>query len=238
MVESDSPDLEDAAVDIGFRLSSKLGRVMERKEDDPEENLELYGTSPRVIAILLGLMTLLFPVGGIGLIYNWTGMHPLLYGTIWVSPVENFLFAFVYYLFHPWELLSTIWITIPLCTFNFLFIIQINRWFYGKTSRDIVLFYGILSIVAPSAISLALWVTIDFAFIITPLPFQFLAGMLLLHKFRDPDYVSPWKGYYLDWSWWTRQQHSIDDPNPKVINLTQLLMQHDADWLEGWLDEE
>ena len=109
---------------------------------------------------------------------------------------------------------------------------QINRFFYGKTSRDIALMYGLLSIIAPSTITLALWIYYGFAFIITPIPIQFFAGVILLYKFRDPEVISPWEGYFLDWSWWARLRHSIDDPSEKVINLTKLLKEHDADWLE------
>ena len=238
---TDEKDSE-SDVDIGFRLTSKLGGVslggvVEQKEDDPDEDPELYGTSPKVIAIFLTLITLFFPVGAIGLTYNFANMTPLVYGVIWVSPVDKMLVRFMHYIVNPGEFLATIWWTIPLCAFNLLFIHQINRFFYGKTSRDIVLFYGILSMIAPSALSAVLWTSSILPFVITPLPFQFFAGIILLYKFSDPDFTSPWKGYFLDLSWWIRQRHSIHDPNPEVINLTKLLLQHDADWLEGF-DEE
>ncbi|MGY5873836.1 MAG: hypothetical protein RTV72_16430 [Candidatus Thorarchaeota archaeon] len=234
MTNQDSPDIEVKTEDIGFRFAMHLGRFMTLIEEEPDEDLELYGTSPRVIVILMTLVTLFFPVGGFGLIYNFVEIQPIVYGVLFIAPPEHMLIAFMYYLLRPWELISTIWMTVPLSIFNILFILQINRWFNGNTSRDIVLFYGILSMVAPSAISLALWATVNFPFVITPLPFQFFAGVALLYKFRDPDYVSPWKGDFLDWSWWTRQRHTMDDPNPTVINLTKLLLEHDADWLEGW----
>ncbi|MFW9843873.1 MAG: hypothetical protein ACFFEV_04800 [Candidatus Thorarchaeota archaeon] len=234
--EMDS-DLDARQLDIGFRLTGKLGSIQGYKDDDPEDDPEIYGTSPRVIMILLALVTLFIPVGATGLTYNYTNMQPLVYGVIWWSPIDKIFVRFMYYIVHPWELLSTIWLTIPLCAFNFLFIYQVNRWFFGKTSRDIVLFYGLLSIVVPSGISVALWATSVLPIIITPLPFQFVVGMILLYRFRDPDHISPWRGYTLDWSWWIRLRHSIHDPNPEVINLTNLLIQHDADWLENTWDE-
>ncbi|MHA2359765.1 MAG: hypothetical protein ACXAB5_05805, partial [Candidatus Thorarchaeota archaeon] len=67
-----------------------------------------------------------------------------------------------------------------------------------------------------------------------PLRGHFIVGFLLLYKFREPELISPWEGYFLDLSWWIRQLYSIHEPNQKVINLTKLLMDHDADWLEEW----
>lgn len=174
------------------------------------------------------LLTVFFPVGGINYGYNLQLIPPILYGSLWiVSGLDSFWF-----IFRPEQLLNTIWITVPLCTFNFLYIRQINRFFYGKTSRDIALMYGLLSMIVPSTITLALWSTYHFAFVITPIPIQFFAGVILLYKFRDPEVISPWEGYFLDWSWWVRLRHSIDDPSAEVINLTKLLKDHDADWLE------
>ncbi|MGY5859140.1 MAG: hypothetical protein RTU63_07210 [Candidatus Thorarchaeota archaeon] len=240
MDESIAPELDvavvDEDVDIGFRIACRLGGIIAKSEEEPDEDRELYGINPRIIVILLVLATFLFPVGGIGFVYNSTGMQPLLYGVCWISDVYGFLFAFIWYIMHPGELIAVVWMTAPACTFNFLFVYQINRFFYGKTSRDIVVFYGLLSMIAPSGVSAILWISMILPFIITPLPFQFFAGVLLLYKFKDPDFISPWDGYFLDLSWWTRQKFSIREPNQKVINLTKLLMDHDADWLDGWND--
>ncbi|MHA2025234.1 MAG: hypothetical protein ACW98U_04965 [Candidatus Thorarchaeota archaeon] len=232
---TDASSLEsDEDVDIGFRLASKLGGLVATRKYDPDEELELYGVSPRVITILMMLVTLLFPVGGIGLVYNWSNAPPLLFGVFWVTDIDGVFIAWIWYLGHPIELLQIIWMTIPLCTFNLLYVKQINRFFNGKTSRDTALVCGLLSMIVPSAISAALWTESILPFVITPLPFQFFVGIILLYKFRDPDVFSPWEGYFLDLSWWTRQLYSIKEPNQKVINLTKLLIDHDADWLEEW----
>lgn len=232
---TDASSLEsDEDVELGFRLASKLGGLLATKEHDPDEDLELYGVSPREITILMILVTVLFPVGGIGLVYNWSNSPPLLYGVFWVTDLYSVFIAWLWYLGHPIELLQIVWMTVPLCIFNLVFLRQINRFFNDKTSRDTALVCGLLSIVVPSMISAALWTEALLPFVITPLPFQFFAGILLLYKFRDPEVISPWEGYFLDLSWWTRQLHSINEPNQKVINLTKLLMDHDADWLEEW----
>ncbi len=202
---------------------------MGNNEEVSDDRLELYGTSPFSINLLMVLVTLFFPIGGVNLIYNFDQMPPMIYSAFWVFPGTTF-----WSLFKPWELLSTIWITIPLCTFNFLFMYEINRFFSDTASRDIALLYGILSVIAPSAISLFLWTEHILSYIITPIPIQFLVGVYLLYKFRDPDYISPWAGYFIDWSWWERQKYDINDPEARVINLSKLLMEHDADWLEGY----
>ena len=227
MTDQNIPDSENDKEDVGFRLAIKLGGVMKSKED-PDEDIELFGTSPREIGLIMLLLTVFFPVGGINYGYNWQLIPPILYSSLWiVSGFDSFWF-----IFRPEQLLATIWITVPLCTFNFLYIRQINRFFYGKTSRDIALMYGLLSMIVPTTITLALWIYYGFAFVITPIPIQFFAGVILLYKFRGPEVISPWEGYFLDWSWWTRLRHSIDDPSAEVINLTKLLKDHDADWLE------
>ena len=220
---------DEDKVDIGFRLTSKLADATPWSNDDPDDLLELSGTSPYVIGLLMGLVTFFLPVGGINLIFNMQNQTPRIYSAFWmINNLHDF-----WRMFDPLQLFATIWLTIPLCTLNFLYIIQINRFFSNTASRDVALFYGILSMIAPSVISLYLLLSYGFPFVITPIPIQFFVGVILLYKFRDPDYVSPWKGHFLDWSWWTRQRYSIRDPDAKVINLTGLLMQHDADWLEG-----
>ncbi len=228
MTDQNIPNSEDDMEDVGFRLAIKLGGVMKRNKDDPDEDIELFGTSPRVIGLIMLLVTVFFPVGGINNGYNFQLIPQILYSSLWIaSGLDSFWF-----IFRPEQLLSTIWITVPLCTFNFLYIRQINRFFYGKTSRDIALMFGLLSMIVPSTITLALWSYYGFGLIITPIPIQFFAGVILLYKFRDPEVISPWEGYFLDWSWWARLRHSTDDPSAEVINLTKLLKEHDADWLE------
>jgi hypothetical protein len=232
--EKDSSSDGDKVGEIGFRLTSKLADATPWSTEDPEDLLELSGTSPYVIGLIMVLVTFFLPIGGINFIYNSSNMQPQIYSAFWlIDDLSDF-----WSIFNLGKLFSTIWMTVPLCFLNFLFIIQINRFFSNTASRDVALMYGILSMIAPSVITLYLWITYEIPYLITPIPIQFFIGTILLYKFRDPDYVSPWNGYFLDWSWWTRLRYSSHDSNAKVINLTQLLMQHDADWLEGWLDED
>lgn len=234
MTDEKDSSSDENKVDIGFRLTSKLVDATPWSVDNSDDILELSGTSPYVIGLIMMLVTFFLPIGGINFIFNTSNMQPQIYSAFWlIDDLSDF-----WSIFNLGKLFSTIWITVPLCLLNFIFIIQINRFFSNIASRDVALMYGILSMIVPTVITFYLWITYGIPYIITPIPIQFFIGIILLYKFRDPDYISPWKGYFLDWSWWTRLRYSSCEPNAKVINLTQLLMQHDADWLEGWLDED
>lgn len=215
-----------------FRLVSFIGNLGQKTEES-EKDPELHGVSPREIGVIMIVITVFLPVGQVNLGYSWQIIPTFLYSGLWLLGLFQDGF---WYLANPSALFVSFWITIPLCGFNFLFIRQMNRFFQGETSRDIVLMYGILSMIVPTIVTLALWVSIQFPYVITPIPIQFVIGVILLYKFREPEVISPWRGYHLDWSWWTRQRHSIHDPNPEVINLTKMLRDHDAVWLEGYDD--
>jgi len=217
---------------LEYRVVSLIGNFMKNYKTYPEEDEELYGTSPQVIGILMILVTLFLPVGIINLVQGVQMIPGYIYSGFWLLGGEYNS----YFVFRPEQLFPALWITIPLCGFNLLFIRQVNRFFQGKTSRDIALTLGIASMILPSVITVALWATYDFPFLITPIPIQFFTGLILLYKYREPEVISPWKGFYLDWSWWVRLRHSIHDPDPKVINLTNMLREHDAEWLEGYDD--
>ncbi|MFW9843871.1 MAG: hypothetical protein ACFFEV_04790 [Candidatus Thorarchaeota archaeon] len=234
MTNESDPQSDTERVSIGFRLTSKIATATPWSHDDPDDLLELYGTSPFAIGIIMVFVTVFFPIGVINVSINSQTQLYSIYSAFWMIANPADLWG----MFILEQLFSTFWITIPLCTLNFLFIIQINRFFSNTASRDVALMIGILSMLAPTIVSLYFFVSFQFPYTITPIPIQFFVGIYLIYKFRDPDYVSPWKGYFVDWSWWIRQDHTTTDKDSKVINLTQLLMQHDADWLEGWLDED
>jgi hypothetical protein len=217
---------------LDFRLVSFIGNLGQKSEDS-EQDSEVYGVSPREVGVIMLVVTILLPVGQVNVGYSWQLFPTFLYSGLWLLGLFENGF---WYIANPFALFTTFWITIPLCGFNFLFIRQLNRFFQGETSRDIVLMYGLLSMTVPTFATLALWASIDFPFVITPIPIQFFVGIFLLYRFREPEVISPWSGYHLDWSWWIRQRHSIHDPHPEVINLTKMLRDHDAVWLEGYDD--
>ncbi|MFW9794176.1 MAG: hypothetical protein ACFFEE_07740, partial [Candidatus Thorarchaeota archaeon] len=93
---------------------------MGNTEQDSDDLHELYGTSPFPINLIMVLVTLFLPIGGVNLIYNFDQMPLMIYSALWLFPGS---------LFRPWRIFSTLWITVPLCTFNFLFMREINRFF-------------------------------------------------------------------------------------------------------------
>ena len=83
----------DEDVDIGFRIACRLGGIIAKDEEDDVDR-ELYGISPMAITIVMVLVTLVFPVGGFGFVYNNTPMEPLLYGVYWITDVYSVFYAF------------------------------------------------------------------------------------------------------------------------------------------------
>lgn len=101
-----------------------------------------------------------------------------------------------------------LWLIIPLYIFSILYIRQIVRFFYGISSRDSALMCGLLSILFPTLVGIGASVLLGLPYrsylYIFPIPVQFLAGLVFLYRFREPENVSAWSGQFMDWSWWIR----------------------------------
>ena len=211
-------------------------------EDDPD--LELYGTSPRVIAFFMILISLIAPIGiipmnafmviggnlGLGypnfLIYSlgWCYLPelPLSYGLI------------------PLFMLLNMWLTLPLTIFNILYIRQIIRYYQGKCTRYSAIWVGMLSLVLPTLIALGttgiLVHNSEFLFI-GPIPIQFVAGLYFLRKYPGPEMTSPWRGDLADSSWWRPKRpqwwYRMFPPNgEESTEETKDESPPDGDWLE------
>ncbi len=174
-------------------------------EDDPD--LELYGTSPGVIAFFMILISLIVPIGIIPMnaayIFGYGMFYAdfIIYGLIWSYTPEIYYSSFTIFVF----ILSNIWVTIPLTIFNVLYIRQIIRYYQGKCTRYSAVWVGILSIVLPTLVALStsgiLVPNSEFIFI-GPIPIQFVAGLYFLRKYPGPEMTSPWVGNLDDSSWW------------------------------------
>ena len=174
------------------------------KEDS---DYELFGTSPGVIAFFMILISVLVPIG----------IVPTFPYLIFGVPVEaNFV---VYGLFWFWFpdinlymmnvllLITgvTFWYTLPLNLFNYLYIVQIIRYYRGKCTRYSVIWVGLLSLVIPFLFSLvvtAFMIPGNVFTFIGPIPIQFIAGLVFLFKIEGPEMTSPWKGDLVDRAWW------------------------------------
>jgi len=178
--------------------------------NDDESEMELYGVSPWVIGFIMIVIALITPIGmvltdgNVIVLYAWF-QGPFVYGLLWV-----FNWSYYSYIdFHGFKLLDlpSMWFFVPLSIFSILYVRQIIRYYYGKSSRDSALMLGILSIIFPSILGLLTTVSvmdISYVGLIIPIPIQFIAGLILLRKFDGPEVISPWPGQFIDWSWWKR----------------------------------
>jgi hypothetical protein len=159
--------------------------------------MELEGVGPREIAILMLLVTL----GPIGTLLIEPQVR-LVYSIFWIVLVRSSSI-----LFDP-SMLILLWIIAPLYIFSILYIRQIVRFFYGKSSRNSALMCGLLSVIFPTVIGLLVSILLGFSYsqflYIMPIPLQFVVGLYFLYMFREPEVVSPWSGQFLNWSWWKR----------------------------------
>jgi hypothetical protein len=210
--------------------------------DDDNSEMELYGVSPWVIGFFIFIISLITPLGFVlsnGTLIALTAWYgaPFIYGLLWVfewSYYGHFYFSSIRFLD-----LSLMWMLIPLSIFSILYIRQIIRYYFGKSSRDSAVMVGILSIIFPSLVwlltssSLALLLgTYDFALII-PIPIQFIAGLILLRKFEGPEVISPWPGQYIDWSWWARLKAKWSNRAVDIIEIHLEEEREDIEWLES-----
>jgi hypothetical protein len=136
----------------------------------------------------MGLVTLL-PLGALRLTEgNW-----VIYSIFWIFPVP---------------LITYSWLIIPLYIFSILYIRQIVRFFNGDSSRDSALMCGIISIIFPTLVGIGISVLLGYPhssyLYVYPIPIQFLAGLVFLYRYREPENISPWSGQFIDWSWWIR----------------------------------
>ena len=202
------------------------------KELDSE--MELYGVSPNAIAIVMALVTLVLPVGGLNLIHiGMTGGSSFIYSALWVIFPSQGLNS-LWLLMNPLFWISAVWATMPLCLLNLLYVRQLWRHYMGYSTKGSVLMVGLLSLIVPTAISIYITFGGLPLGVITPVPIQFVCGLVFLHRFREPELVSPWAGIYLDLSWWASEIMTEPQTPARLPSLSKLLEDHEADWLEGW----
>jgi len=127
----------------------------------------------------------------------------LVYSIFWII-----LFRFPFAILFDISMLFFLWLIVPLYIFSILYIRQIARFFYGKSSRDSALMCGLISLIFPTLIGLGTSILLGFSYsaylYIYPIPIQFIVGLVFLYRFREPENVSAWSGQFIDWSWWIR----------------------------------
>ncbi len=183
------------------------GNFVVEDEDDMDEDLEIYGVSPGVIAFFMILISLIVPMGIIP--FNaWIilgGFHDsnfLIYSLVWIFTPDFYLpFQFM-----PLFFLLNLWITLPLTIFNIAYIWKIIRYYRGQCTRYSVVWVGLISITIPTIFAMVTTGVLSglsgFVFV-GPIPIQFIAGLIFLYKIPGPEMTSPWRGDIGDNSWWT-----------------------------------
>lgn len=177
--------------------------------EEEDSDLELYGTSPGVIAFFMILISLIVPLGVLPsnafiVLFGGMGMSPdfMIYSLIWVYTPEFYIpFTLI-----PLFLALNIWFTLPLTIFNIAYIWKIIRYYRGDCTRYSAIWVGMLSITIPTIFALLTTGILSGTgslVVIGPIPLQFIAGLIFMFKIPGPEMTSPWRGDLGDRSWWT-----------------------------------
>ncbi|MGY5859137.1 MAG: hypothetical protein RTU63_07195 [Candidatus Thorarchaeota archaeon] len=169
-------------------------------EEDPD--LELYGTSPGVIAFFMILISLIVPIGVIPfnawMLFGFGASDSLIYSLLWFYTPGLYIPYFAIPLF----MLLNFWLTIPLTIFNIAYIRQIVQYYRGRCTRYSAIWVGMLSLTFPTLFSLVLTAPSFGTTFIGPIPIQFIAGLIFLFKYPGPEMTSPWRYDLSERSWW------------------------------------
>jgi hypothetical protein len=162
-------------------------------ENQFSTEVELYGTSPTIIAMIMIVTTLLAPCGIIPSGISESESYWILYSLLWVLDTGGFFGI-------GFRVLSfDLMYTVPLCILHVTFVVWIVRYYQAKTSQSSVMTISLLSLMLPTF--LALYVS-GGVIIIYPFPLQFIVGLAILWRIEGPEVISPWSGMRLDLSWW------------------------------------
>ena len=159
--------------------------------DERESDRELIGIAPGTIALIMGIITIVVPLGIVPTSYGMSEnglafIEPIIYGLFW---------SYVPYWYNPYSFFNIFftWLTIPLSFLNLLYLRQIVRYYQGKTTKYNAIWAGIFSITIPTILSLATSgiVTPSGIFdFIGPIPIQFLVGLFILYRIPGPELPS------------------------------------------------
>jgi len=182
--------------------------------DEYSTEMELYGVSPGIIAMIMFFVTIFSPFGLIPLNIGMFGFYLVqsgIYGLLWV-----FVNPFIY---------------LSLCLLNILYARWIVKYYQAKSSKYSAMLIGLFSILLPTAIVLYLSGLFGSFLVIYPIPIQFIAGLIIMWRIEGPEVISPWSGMRLDLSWWKWRR-------PKRKSDWDPFEEKKASEKEDWLDAE
>lgn len=158
-----------------------------------DSNLDIIGVDPGIIVGIMGLITIAVQYGvlpTIAIVGNENTstilFQPIIYGLLWILGPEPSQIFSIYNL-------SFTWTTIPFSFINLLFFWQIVRYYQGKCTKNGVAWVGAFSITLPTILAIATFgLLTPFAFFpyIVPIPIQFIAGFILIHRIPGPEFVT------------------------------------------------
>jgi hypothetical protein len=151
---------------------------------------KLVGVSPTVIAFFMIIVTLFVPLGfytsNLIVLLDWY-IGPSFYGLFWAYGTTIFYEWYAsFYLLSP----SFMKLAFSLSIFNLLYIVQIVRYYQGKTSKRRALQIGVISLIFPELfafLSSVLFLPIYSIGYVLPIPIQFIVGLIFLYKIPGPE---------------------------------------------------
>ena len=169
--------------------------------DEYLTEVELYGVSPSIIAVIM------FPLTLLNILYV-------------------FMTSMFDYLFYIWFVFSAV----PLHILFGIWIVRYYQAKSSKDSVLILgILSVILPTLIHLFVSTFAFAFSGIYVIILPFPLQFLVGLIILQRIEGPEVISPWSGMRLDLSWWKRghpKKKSDWDPLAMERNETS-----EDDWL-------
>ena len=182
---------------------------------------DLHGVSPRVVAAIMGVVTLLTPYG---LLPSWLVLGVLGYPYVYAEPdfLYSLLWAFgsrvgsvglqSFVFFNP----ALLWATFPVSICNVIFALKVVRYYQDRASKDSVLRWACAALFVPIlALSIhmmaylsdsAMWFgTIPQPFY-GPIPIQIAVGLFIVYRIRAPELVTAWKDPERDESWFLEEE--------------------------------
>jgi hypothetical protein len=167
--------------------------------DEYSTEMELYGVSPGVIAIIMFTISVFVPYGylpeGLEMLGGFWG-GSVTYSLLWVYQSRSYV-SFGLRIF-PLDLIFTF----PLCALNLLYARWIVKYYQSKSTRYSAVTIGLLSLILPAAIIFYVGSFFGLYIVLYPIPIQFILGLLILWRIKGPEVISPWSGMRLDLSWW------------------------------------
>ncbi|MHA1949905.1 MAG: hypothetical protein ACXAAO_13750 [Candidatus Thorarchaeota archaeon] len=153
---------------------------------------EFYGVSPRLIATIMILVTVIVPIGYIpagAIILLIPSIH--VYGTFglfWFLG-SGFDINTGFHFLQPPLMVYTLFLSI----FNILYVLQVVKYYQGKTTNQRVLLVGAVSLIYPALLVLItaaiVLLPLQMIHVIWPIPIQFIIGLILLYKIPGPELI-------------------------------------------------